>query len=121
MQYKTAGPALMDNETPITTGKCTRDSGFRIRCNAGANNRFSVSAEKLTVAVGQEVLRDGIVQVWDSVSLQADADRDGNLTLHILVLNPDWDEPLRIAEIRSRPKDQSCLVQLACNLDHVTP
>ena len=110
----------MDNDSPITTGKSTRDSGFRIRCNAGANNAFGVSAEKLIVTVGQEVLREGIVQVWDSVSLQADADREGNLTVQVLVFNPDWDEPLRIAQIHSRPNDKSCLVQLGCNLDHVT-
>jgi hypothetical protein len=32
---------------------------FRIRCEAGDDNRFGVHAESLTVTVGQHVLRNG--------------------------------------------------------------
>jgi hypothetical protein len=61
------------------------------------------------------------MQMWDSVSIHADEDADGNLIIQILVFNPDWDEPLRIARICSRPHDMGCLTALGCNLDHSIP
>jgi hypothetical protein len=36
-----------------------------------------------------------------------------------VVFNPDWDEPLQIACMRSRPGDTTGLTPLGCNLDHV--
>jgi len=31
-----------------------------------------------------------------------------------------WGEPLQIANITSRPRDESCQTSVGCNLDHVT-
>lgn len=73
------------------------------------------------MTVGQRIRRDDHVEIWDSVSVYAQEDGDGNLTIQVLVFNPDWDEPLRIACIRSRPQDTSFLTALGCCLDHVTP
>ena len=39
----------------------------------------------------------------------------------VLVFNPDWDEALQIASIKSRPQDGGCDTALGCNLDHATP
>jgi hypothetical protein len=93
---------------------------FRVRCEAGNENRFCVATESLTVTVGQRVLREGAPEMWDSVSIYAKEDQEGNLVVEVLVFNPDWDEPLRIASIRSRPQDATCLTALGCCLDHVT-
>jgi hypothetical protein len=82
---------------------------FRVRCEAGDDNRFNVTTESLTVTVGQRVPREGAREIWDSVSIYAKEDQDGNLVVEVLVFNPDWDEPLRIASIRSRPQDATCL------------
>jgi len=93
---------------------------FRVRCEAGDDNRFRVTAQSLNVTVGQRVLREGALEMWDSVSIYAKEDQDGNLVVEVLVFNPDWDEPLRIASIRSRPHDVTCLTAVGCCLDHVT-
>lgn len=93
---------------------------FRIRCEAGDDNRFGVHAESLTVTVGQHVLRNGAPEMWDSVSIYAKQDEEDTLTIEVLVFNPDWNEPLRIASIRSRPQGATCLTVLGCCLDHVT-
>ena len=110
----------MDN-TPLLADK--HNSGgsqrFRVRCEAGDDNRFRVTTESLTVTVGQRVLREGAPEMWDSVSVYAKEDQDGNLVVEVLVFNPDWDEPIRIASIRSRPQDATCLTAVGCCLDHV--
>jgi hypothetical protein len=93
---------------------------FRVRCEAGDDNRFRVTAESLTVTVGQRVLREGAPEMWDSVSIYAKADQDGNLVVEVLVFNPDWDEPIRIASIRSRPEAATCLRAVGSCLDYVT-
>jgi hypothetical protein len=93
---------------------------FRVRCEAGDDNRFRVTTKSLTVTVGQRVLRDRALEMWDSVSTYAKEGQDGSLVVEVLVFNPDWDEPLRMASIRSRPQDPTCLTALGCCLDHVT-
>jgi hypothetical protein len=111
----------MDTIPPVADAQ-TLGSGerFHVRCEAGDDNRFRVTTESLTVTVGQRVLREGTLEMWDSVSIYANGDQDGNLVVEVLVFNPDWDEPLRIASIRSRPQDATCLTALGCCLDHVT-
>ncbi len=65
------------------------------------------------------MLRHGVEETWDSVAVEGREQQDGTLVVRVLVFNPDWDEPLQIACIRSRPHDQECLTPLGCNLDHV--
>jgi hypothetical protein len=112
----------MDTKPPLADA---RNSGsierFRVRCEAGDDNRFHATDESLSVTVGQRVLRGGALEMWDCVSIYAKEDQEGNLVVEVLVFNPDWDEPLRIASIRSRPQDVRCLTPLGCCLDHVTP
>jgi hypothetical protein len=111
----------MNTKIPLhTAGESPNGGRFRIRCEAGDDNRFGARAESLTVTVGQHVLRNDAVEIWDSVSIYAKQDAEGTLVVEVLVFNPDWDEPLRIASIRSRPKDATCLTVLGCCLDHVT-
>ena len=102
-------------------GATPQDNPFKIRCEAGDSNRFGVQTDSITVTVGQRVLKDGASEIWDSVGVYAKQTPDGDLIVEVLIFNPDWDEPLRIASIRSRPTDRSCLTPLACGLDHVTP
>ncbi|MFZ3258489.1 MAG: hypothetical protein WBD39_01245 [Candidatus Acidiferrales bacterium] len=59
--------------------------------------------------------------MWDSVGVYAHEEQDGTLVVRVMVFNPDWDEPLQIACIRSRLGEASTnLTALGCNLDHVT-
>jgi hypothetical protein len=97
------------------------DNSFGIRCEAGDGNRFAVHTDSIAVTVGQRVLRDGVLEIWESVGVYAKQNAEGDLVVEVLVFNPDWDEPVRIACIRSRPEDSSCVTPLACGLDHATP
>jgi hypothetical protein len=71
--------------------------------------------------VGQCLLMNGAQGMWHSVGVYAKEDEDGTLFIRVLVFNPEWDEPLQIATIRSRPRDEACSTPLGCNLDHVRP
>lgn len=48
-------------------------------------------------------------------------EEDGTLVIQVLVFNPDWEEALQIASIKSRPYDARCEAAVGCNLGHVTP
>lgn len=89
-------------------------------CDAGKAGRFRVDTDSVSVTVGQRVRRGGGQEMWDSVAVEGREEQDGTLVVRVLVFNPDWDEPLQIACIRSRPRDPECLTTLGCNLDHVS-
>jgi hypothetical protein len=99
------------DSTPLLVDAHSSGSGerFHVRCEAGDDNRFRVTTESLTVTVGQRVLREGALEMWDSVSIYAKEDREGNFFVEVLVFNLDWDEPLRTASIRSRPRMRRAL------------
>lgn len=71
------------------------------------------------MTVAQAVRRNGRQEMWESVGLYAQEEPDGTLAVRVVVFNPDWDEPVQIACIRSRPQDKDSLVPLACDLNHV--
>jgi hypothetical protein len=97
----------------------TSGDGLRVSCEAEKAGRFLVETDSLWVRVGQRVLRDGAQEMWDSVAVEGKKEQDGTLVVRVLIFNPDWDEPLQIASIRSRPQDLESLTPLGCNLDHV--
>jgi hypothetical protein len=92
---------------------------FQVSCDADGSGRFRCETNSLWVKVGQRVRRHKVEEMWDSVTVACGEEQDGTLTVRIVVFNPDWDEPLQIACVRSRPQDQECLTALGCNLDHV--
>jgi hypothetical protein len=94
---------------------------FEVHCSAGAAGELHVRTESLSVKIGQRVRKDDAEEMWHSVAVYAEEDSNGNLAIRVLVSNPDWEEPLQIACIRSRPGDGDCLTALGCNLDHVPP
>jgi hypothetical protein len=93
--------------------------GFRVSCDAGETGKFQAETDSLWVRVAQRIRRRGTEEMWDSVAIESTAEPDGTLVLRVIVFNPDWDEPLQIASIRSRPRDLDSLTPLGCNLDHV--
>ncbi len=97
------------------------DKKFKVSCKAADENSFCVATDTLSVAVSQRIRRDTAEEMWESVAVYAREDEEGTLVVCVLVFNPDWEEPLQIASIRSRPRDGACLTALACNLDHVMP
>jgi len=109
----------MDRQQRLFAAVDTRK--FQVKCEADAPGGFCVGNDTLSVTVGQRVRMGGIEGMWDSVAVHCKEEDDGTLIVRIVVSNPDWDEPLGIACIRSRPQDTTCLTAIGCCLDHVTP
>jgi len=104
----------MDKSTPAAN-----ESGFLVDCDAGQAGRFRVNADSVWIKVGQRVPRHGTQEIWESIAVECKQEQDGTLLVRVIVFNPDWDEPLQIASIRSRPHDQDSLSALGCNLNHI--
>jgi hypothetical protein len=106
--------------TGRTVSWARSESQFHVSCKAAGENCFCLGTESVSVTVGQLVQGSGGGRMWDSVGVYAQEDRDGTLVVRVMVFNPDWDEPLQIACIRSRPSEASMDgAALGCNLDHI--
>ena len=99
--------------------KVKEEQQFEVACRAGEAGSLVVGSESLSIQIGQRLLREGSSEMWHSVAIYANEEEDGSLVIRVLVSNPDWDEPLQIARITSRPGDATCRTALGCNLDHV--
>lgn len=102
-----------------TLKSATNEGGFLVDCDASPAGRFRATAGSAWIKVGQRVQRRGTQEMWDSVAVEGKEEEDGTLVVRVIVFNPDWDEPLQIASIRSRPGDLDSLSALGCNLNHV--
>lgn len=102
----------------VSWAECERQ--FHVSCKASGENQLCVGTESVSVTVGQLIQRHGRTEMWDSVGVYAEEDRDGTLVVRVMVFNPDWEGPLQIACIQSRPRDAGCLTAFGCNLDHIT-
>ena len=93
--------------------------GFRLRCDAGGAGQFRADTDSALVTVSQRIRHLDTQGMWDSVYVEGKEEQDGTVVVRALVSNPDWDERLQIACIRSRPDDPDCLTALNTNLDHL--
>jgi hypothetical protein len=93
---------------------------FVARCEPHDQRHSLIAASGLSLFVGQRIRRNDLEQMWDSVVIHCDELLDGTLAIRVLVSDPDWDELLQIAWIRSRPDDRESQAVLGCNLDHVS-
>jgi hypothetical protein len=78
---------------------------FQLRCDAAGAGSFSAITDRLSVTVSQKILRDGEEQIWDTVVVHSAAQPDDTLRTRVLLCNPEWDEPLEIANVESRSLD----------------
>jgi hypothetical protein len=117
---KTESIVRMDALTAKDSPRFECNPRFEVQCKAGKVGALHVGAESLSVQVGQRVLREGTQEIWQSIMVIANEDEAGNLVIRVLVSNPDWEEPLQIASITSRPHDTNCRTALGCDLNHVT-
>jgi hypothetical protein len=97
------------------------DGPFHVSLEAGAVGSFEISPDVLSVRVAQQVLRGGIAEMWNSLSIFGEKEPSGAIVIRVMIFNPDWDGPVQIAALRSWPNDPSSLTVLGCNLDHVVP
>ncbi len=90
---------------------------FQVNCDAGVHGQLRVASETLVVNVGQKIVRDGHTEIWDSVVVKCSEGQDGSCTVNVLLCNPDWEEPMQLACLRSYPNTGSPnQVSLFCHL-----
>jgi hypothetical protein len=96
------------------------EAPFRISLQAGKVGSCELNPNVLSVRLAQTVLRSNASEMWNSVSIFCEEEPGGTLVVRVMVFNPDWEDGLQIAELRSWPRDGSSLTPLGCNLDHVS-
>ncbi len=55
--------------------------------------------------IGQWIRKEGKQELWGSLLVECKEQDDGSLAIEVVVFHPDWDEPVRIASLQSRPRD----------------
>jgi hypothetical protein len=94
-------------------------SNFRLSWNRGDSSPLHAGMSSMLVIVSQRIRLRGTPGMRQSLLVEGRAEADGTLVVRIIVTNPDWDERLQIACIRSRPDDPDCLTAMGTNLDHI--
>jgi len=92
---------------------------FHVHCDAGDEGSLRATTDSLSISAGQQIRQGHDVETWNSVAIYSKQEVDGSLSLRIIIFHPDWDEPLQIACLRSRPQDASGqAASLECDLEH---
>lgn len=92
-------------------------ANFVARCEP-RNSQAPFTSAGLSLRVGQLIRTTNREEIWDAVIVRCDEQTDGTLVVRVIVSNPDWENLVQIACIRSRPGDATSMTALACNLDH---
>ncbi len=78
------------------------DTGkFEIHCDAGTAGSLYARTNSVSVRIGQRVGNQN-AEIWDSIIILCEENRDGVLSAKIIVCHPDWDQQLQVAHIQSR-------------------
>jgi|SRR5580658_9812134 hypothetical protein len=92
---------------------------FHVNCNAGQGGSLRATTDCLSILAGQQIRRGQDVETWSSIAIYSKQEVDGSLSLRIVIFHPDWEEPLQIAHVRSRPQNESAgTLSLECDLEH---
>jgi hypothetical protein len=92
---------------------------FQAKCSADGADSTCTATKQLSVSIGQRVRRQGAEEMWHAVTIHCREEADGTLVVRVVICNPDWEDALQIACLRSRPADPSSLTPLGANLDHL--
>jgi hypothetical protein len=113
-------PSMRGVEVPLVEQSGKQPCGkFEVRCHAGNAGHLEVANESVSVRIGQWVRKEGKQEVWDSLLVECKQQDDGSLAVEVVVFHPDWDEPVRIASLQSRPCGLSPgEAALRCDLEH---
>jgi hypothetical protein len=94
---------------------------FRVDCEAGKWGKVQVEAAWFSIAIAQRIKRNGNHEMLESVGVYCSQELEGALVIRVIVFNPDWDAPMQIARIVSRPDDpRELLTPIGFNLDHIS-
>jgi hypothetical protein len=106
-------------EPKLSASECPDKQKFKVRCQAGdSDHQPELASDSVLVQIEQRIRRDGKEEMWVSLQVKCDEKEDGSLAVQVVIYNPDWDEPLRIASIQSNPKSASAPAPvLRCDLE----
>src|SRR6266849_7450370 len=106
------------DEPKLNTSKSLDNQKFKVRCHAGDSDHHELASDSVLVQIEQRIRREGKEEMWVSLQVKCDEKEDGSLGVQVVLCNPDWDEPLRIASIQSNPKNgNSADPVLRCDLE----
>jgi hypothetical protein len=91
-----------------------------LRCEPTDTHHSLIAPSGLFVFFAQQVRKNGLREMWDSVIIRCEELADGTLCVRVFGCDPSWDELLRIAPIYSQPHDREHCAVLGCNLNHVS-
>ena|SRR5215831_6290016 len=122
MNSKDKTPAGAENFPPKARNRTEQhkqaDPLFSVRCEPPPSQRATETPQVLSVFISQRLRSHGVEQPWNTVMIHCDEEPDGALTTRVVISNPDWNERVEIARIKSRPSDPNSLTALGCNLNH---
>ena len=82
---------------------------FELTCHAENAGHLAVASSAVSVRIGQRIRKDGKEEFWESLLVECKEQDDGSLLVEVVAFHPDWDEPIRIAALRSDPTDANGL------------
>ena len=94
-------------ETQLSLATSPGSRKFGVRCHAANAGHLEVASDSVSVRIEQKIRNDGKEELWGSLLIETKEQDDGSLVVEVVVFHPEWDEPLRIASLRSNPSDRS--------------
>jgi len=115
-----AAPSMRRLEEHLVEQGAKQQCGkFEVRCHAGNSGHLEVASDSVSVRIGQRIRKEGKEELWSSLLVECKEQDDGSLAVEVVVFHPDWEEPVRIASLQSRPCDVSpAKAGLRCDLEH---
>ncbi len=102
--------------------ECRDDQKFKVCCHAGDSDHLELAGDSVLVQIEQRIRRAGKEEMWVSLQVKCKEQEDGSLAVQVVICNPDWEEPLRIASIQSNSTDSNSAPPiLRCDLEHREP
>ena len=86
---------------------CPEVRKFNVLCHVGNTERLELVGESALVQIEQKIRREGREEMWTSLQVKCKELENGSLAVEVVICNPDWDEPRRIALIESNPTDRN--------------
>lgn len=104
---------------PMET-KNPRLPAFRVSGDTGRWGKLQIEAGWFSISIAQKIRQAGEEMMWESLGVYCTQEMDGQLVIRVIIFNKDWDSPLQIARIASRPEDgEELLTPIGFNLDHI--
>jgi len=105
-------------EPKLNTSKSQDNQKFKVRCHSGNSVHHELASDSVLLQIEQRIRREGREEMWVSLQVKCDENEDGTLAVQVVLCNPDWDEPVRIASIQSNPKNGTAADPvLKCDLE----